>query len=348
MGLGHWLQSSVGVEVTTTEMGHSLASVCNTIFWPMLVEPLTGKDKPWRSPFQPQSFRAWRRRPVTLCPSRDGISAIRSICLDPHGGTPGTGGQPGTPSINIPLNSQVTDFMIFTEPNFSLDFDAFELFTGKRFDLIRTPTEAELADYRHDPTSVSGHDVITRSVEEMKDLQDGTYSLGFGVEGQVDDWFTLLNLGFRHTALANSDTHGKSSIESGCPRNFVQTGVDNPAHVTQDDIATAIDNHRVVASYGPFVRFWIDGSGIGSELTGVGTRRLRIESQAPSWMHVDRLELYENGTLIEEWDRSHQEASGEPWSVSTTVNPEKDSWYVVVANGSGSLYPLFTPVEIPN
>ena len=45
---------------------------------------------------------------------------------------------------------------------------------------------------------------------------------------QVDDWFTLLNLGYRFTALGNSDTHGTTKTESGCPRNYVYISGDDP------------------------------------------------------------------------------------------------------------------------
>jgi hypothetical protein len=64
-------------------------------------------------------------------------------------------------------------------------------------------------------------------------------------------------------------------------------------------------------------------------------------------MAVTHLELYENGTLIAEWNRDPEEAGGDPWYVETSIEPEDDAWYVVIASGSESLFPMFTPVEIP-
>ena len=354
LGLTPWIKSSVGVEVTPLEMGHYiafgvehdfLADAGGAFDWKGQTpgEVLKNLKESGNGSFEPVTFVAH---------PRDGILGyFDQYGFDPYGGIAGSGGASGSPSIDIPLNSQVTDFLIFTEQNFTLDFDAIELFNGKRLDFIRTPTQPELDAYATDPTSVSAYDMITRDIDEMQDLLDGTIGLGFGHDGQIDDWFTLLNLGYKHTALANSDTHGKTSIESGCPRNFVASPTDDPAYLTEAMIGQAVRDHQVIASYGPFVRFWIEDDGenygIGSELTGTGERRLEIESQAPVWMGVDHLELYENGTLIKTWDLESTGGGKVAWNVNTTINPTQDSWYVVIASGSGSLWPLFSPVEIP-
>jgi hypothetical protein len=351
MNLGHWIRSSVGVEVTPLEMGHFIAFGIEHDF---LADAGGAFDWKGRTPGEIlaslEASGAGNIDPVTMVAHpRDGILGyFDQFGFNPHGGIPGLAGQPGTADLSIPLNSQVTDFQIFTEPNFTLKFDALELFNGKRLDLIRTPTAKEISDFAEDNDSVNALDILTRDLTEMAHLEDGTFGLGYGHKGQIDDWFSLLNLGFRHTALANSDTHSMTSVESGCPRNFVQTGTDDPDYVTEAEVASAIREHRVIASYGPFVRFWIDDEGIGSELVGTGERTLRIESQAPSWMGVGHLELYENGTLIDTWDRPETEQSNIIWEIESTVNPGKDSWYVVIASGEGSLFPLFSPVEIPS
>ena len=351
MELTRWLQSSVGVEVTPLELGHFIAFGLEHDFlsdaggafdWKGWTpsEILSSLSEAGNGNIEPVTFVAHPRAGI--------LGYFDQYGFDPFGGNPGTLGQPGFPSVDIPLNSQVSDFVLFTEQNFTLDFDALELFTGKHIDYIRTPTDVELSAHADSPSPTDHYDILTRTMSEMEGLQDGTIGLGYGVDGQVDDWFTLLNLGYRHTALANSDSHGLTSIESGCPRNFVETGVDNPEFVDESDIAAALRDHKVVASFGPFVRFWIDEQGIGSELSGSEEKTLQVESQAPSWMAVTHVELYQNGTLIQEWNRDRTDAlTGEPWWLETTIQPDQDSWYVVIASGEDSLYPLFTPVEIP-
>ena len=91
---------------------------------------------------------------------------------------------------------------------------------------------------------------------EQEAMQNGEFLLGYGHEGQVDDWFTLLNLGYRFTALGNSDTHGTTTTESGCPRNFVRLTQDDP--LLASDADSAVKEHRGY-SHGPFVEFYANG-----------------------------------------------------------------------------------------
>jgi hypothetical protein len=233
--------------------------------------------------------------------------------------------------------------------NFTMEFDAMEVLNGKRMELIRTPTAPELADYKAggDTDQV---DMFVRTMDEQLDLEEGTYTLGYGYEGVVDDWFTLNNLGYRITALGNSDTHGLTGTESGCPRNYVQSDTDVPGFLSDAAVARAVKEGRVVASYGPFVRFYANDDeqqGPGSDVSGASVK-LSIEVSSPGWFNIDRVELYENGRLIEEWDTDAiDNASVLNFSESLTVTPDKDSWYVVIAAGGDDLSPVFTPVEFP-
>ena len=75
---------------------------------------------------------------------------------------------------------------------------------------------------------------------------------------------------------------------------------------------------------------------------------LSIEVSSPGWFNIDRVELYENGRLIEEWDTDAiDNGSVLNFSETHTVTPDKDSWYVVIAAGGDDLSPVFTPVEFP-
>ena len=88
------------------------------------------------------------------------------------------------------------------QTNFSTDVDALEILNGKRFEIIRTPTQPELTQYAEEGT-LNNYDMNTRTMDEQEAMQNGEFLLGYGHEGQVDDWFTLLNLGYRFTALGN-------------------------------------------------------------------------------------------------------------------------------------------------
>jgi len=355
MSLEPWVRSVPGIETSTAEIGHFLG-------FPLKVdhlEPANGALD-WVGLTPTQIFDEIRSQgtlsgedPITfISHARDGIFGyFDQYGLNPYLSTNG--------DFTLEISTLTLFNPLLSSMNFTLDFDALELFNGKRFDLLRTPTADEVDAYNDavaNDTSIEGmaYDFIERTMEEQDALiasaSDGeTFNLAYGVLGQVDDWFTLLNLGYRHTALANSDTHNKTTTEAGCPRNYIASNTDDPGYVDVEDLAVAIRNHNVIATYGPFIRFEVDNAPIGSEIVAQGTTvEANIEVQSPSWFDVSRVELYENGTLIENWTIETPNVDTINFTTTHTLTPTKDSWYVVVALGEDDLSPLFTPTERPN
>jgi hypothetical protein len=354
LGMEDWVQTAVGNEVTTIELGHFLGFPLAHDF---MGEAGSGdREKMDWTGKTPDSILTSIRDmgtsagfdPVVFVGHpRDGILGyFDQYGLDPYGGTPGIKGAPGTPSASTPLINLTNPLLQKGFLNF--DFDGLELLNSKRQEIMRTPTQPEMDDFAAGKSDV--YDWMQRTMAEQSDLENGVYKLGYGWEGHIDDWFTLLNLGFKYTALGNSDTHSMTSTEAGCPRNYIMSDTDDPAFIDDQAMADAVKAHKVVASYGPFIQLWANNGGgdqpIGSELTGAGAVTLTVDIQAPTWIDVNHVELYENGTLINEWDL---EDANDVLKLHDTfeVTPTKDSWYVVMAMGDGDLSPVFTPVEIP-
>ena len=342
LGMEEWVQSAPGNEVTTIETGHFLG-------FPLAEDFLgdAGGAVDWTG-LAPEDMIEQLRDigaeagldPVVFVghPRAGTLGYFDQYGFDPYSGTPGN-------IVSSPSVLTATNPLIAGE-DLSLDFDALELMGTKDLHFIRTPTQPEL-DREKGTEDLAILDVLQRTMEEQEALQNGEYRLGYGIEGQIDDWFTLLNLGFRFTALGNSDTHGWTSTEAGCPRNFILSETDDPAFIDDQDMADAVKAHRVVASYGPYLQLWIDDAIVGSDVvTDDGTIDITVEVQAPTWMDVDRVELYENGTLIEVIE---VDAPGDVLRLSRTIEREvsADAWYVAIATGDGELGPVFTPVEIP-
>lgn len=349
LGLEEWVQTAVGNETTTVELGHFLAFPLSQDF---LAEAGGGREAvDWTGKTPDEIIGSLRtmgkaagNEPfVFVGHPRDGILGyFDQYGFDPSKGLPGIGGAVGQPAVTPPILSVGNPLL--APANLSWDFDGLEILNGKRSDILRTPTEDELAGFAAGDADV--WDFMSRTMAEQDGLVDGTFRLSEDVQGTVDDWFTLLNLGFRFTALGNSDTHGTTSTESGCPRNYVLVEEDDPAFLDDQLVADAVREHRVVASYGPFVRMTLDGQPIGSEIRKSGPLALAIDVQAPRWIAVDRVELYENGTLVREW-AVEDTADVVRFTETLEVTPTRDSWYVVVVAGDGDLAPVFTPVEIP-
>jgi hypothetical protein len=338
LGLEPWVKTAVGLETTTLEVGHFLGfpyvadaakEQGGAFDWTGMTptEILATLDELGTSSgYEPVRFVAH---------PRDGILGY----FDQFGYDPYTG-EVVTPTLSL-INP------LLRADQYTWEFEALEILNGKRFELVRTPTQDELDRYALGG-ELDYYGMVERTVDEQEDLLQGIYRLGYGHQGQVDDWFSLLNIGRRYTALGNSDTHGKYTIEAGCPRNYVVTETDDPALLDEQAIADAVRGGHVVASYGPFVRFSAnDGAAIiGDTLADAdGEVDLHIEVQAPTWVPVDRVELYQNGTLIHEWAGLDDDVYKLVEDI--TVPVAKDSWFVVIAVGDGDLSPVFTPVEMP-
>ncbi len=337
MGLEPWLQTGIGLETTTLEIGHYIGFPLGHDF-----QTEAGGAFDWTG-MDPADILDT----ITALGVEAGTDPVRMVA-HPRDGILGYfdqyGFDPYTGDVNTPLLSQVNPLL--ADSKMKLDFDAIELLNGKRFEIIRTPTQRELDAFAADSSSVRAYDMVQRTAEEQQDLIDDTYRLGYGYEGQVDDWFSLLNLGYRIPALANSDTHDKTGIESGCPRNFVLSETDEPANLDDQAVADAVKAGHSFMSSGPFVRFTINDTGIGDELIATeGTVNLHIEVEAASWMKVDRLELYQNGTLI--YVNEALEEGIVRLVEDKEVAVDKDSWFVVVVMGDDDMSPLFSAVEIP-
>jgi hypothetical protein len=345
LDLGQWVSSTVGVEVTTIEIGHFLG-------FPLRVDTLAdhGGALDWTGLLPREILdgirdlgdpRAEEAPVVFVAHPRDGILGyFDQYGLDPYAGAGRVVVEPS------PLAALFNDLV--SPAAFSTDFDAVEILGSKSLELARTPTERELAEFAKDPSSVSQYDLLVRPMSEQAALVAGDDRFAPGVHGQLDDWFTLLNLGYRFTALANSDTHDRFGVEAGCPRNYVQLDTDDPTAIDPDAVARAVRDGKVVLSYGPFIRFYADdpANGPGTTLAGVPSAELHVHVEAPTWFRTDRVELYENGELIHEWEL---EDNGSVVNLDTAVSvtPEQDSWYVVLAAGRGDVGPVFTPVDYP-
>lgn len=181
------------------------------------------------------------------------------------------------------------------------------------------------------------------------------------------DFFSLLNQGRPMCALGNSDTHGRND-GNGYPRNFVRFGHDDPAKATGAELVAALRDQQVVVSNGLFVTATVNGQqALGRahavNLRGAGTATLEVKVQAPTWLRVSTLEVYENGrpltlskpaagrlvavdagtsgaTLSAPIDAADQKSDSVRFDGTITVKPARDAWYVIVVRGPGSLAPV--------
>jgi hypothetical protein len=202
-------------------------------------------------------------------------------------------------------------------------------------------------------------------------------------QGNMEDWFRLLNHGVNFTGLGHSDTHTLTKNEPGMCHNLICSSVDEPSHIDPLEIARNLKNGCVVASYGPMLELWVNGERVGSKVKAPASSEIavRVRVQSPAWFDVDRVEVYRNGSLrwIFEANEAGEECNGPytewPCQIDEPVpgfqvrrceciptedghntdvvnmdvtfgdNPQKDAWYVAVAMASSMKARTMSPIQ---
>ena len=160
----------------------------------------------------------------------------------------------------------------------------------------------------------------------------------------LDDWFNLLNLGYRYIGLGTSDSH-KADDHTGAGRTYFYVGHDDPKRLDDQSVVDALRSRRVSMSSGPFIEMFVGDAPIGSQVKLEGNvAAVSIHVHAPSWVDVDEVRLWVNG--VEE-SRHPLVFNNYKATVQTEVMVDKDSWIVAEAHGDASLFPIFAPVDQP-
>ncbi len=281
LGLQDFVQSVVGVELSTLEMGHFNG-------FPLTPDP----DVPSRFPLVEACFKSNGEKVngtafdwVQCSPQQlfDNLRALgaygeddtivqvnhprdnilgyfNEYYLNPYTAlaeAPSDDNYPGS-GILYPHNADTEQW---APEKLSLDFDALEVLTGKRQDLLHAFVIPESAS---DQVVADARDYVCSTGHPDNDrgrvlLRKGGY---IHYPGAVDDWLHLLNRGERITATGNSDSHGAEE-EMGAPRNFfyVPRDSDEPeerrdVHVGELsplDLVHAIKSRRGTVTNGPFL-----------------------------------------------------------------------------------------------
>ncbi len=150
------------------------------------------------------------------------------------------------------------------------------------------PPETDLNDFSFD------------AIEVANSLSEDEITESF------DDWLALVMTGHPAAATGSSDSHGRSAF-SGASRTYVYVGdgADDPATVDLDAVDAAIRNRRVTIGQGAFVTAGLevpDGGeslpGDTVDLNGQAEARLHVRVQAPPWMPLASVRVFEGRTLV--------------------------------------------------
>jgi len=154
------------------------------------------------------------------------------------------------------------------------------------------------------------------------------------------DWFFLLGQGYRIAGLGNSDTHRMDWLTSGYPRTWLRLPTDEPKRVLPSDLREAVIGMRAVASSGPWLHMLVDGQPIGETVqvrAGAGSVTVDIEADAPSWIDLSHVLLYQNGVLVKDWSVPALARPHPALAVQVSLPVAADGWLVAMAIGEQPL-----------
>ncbi len=270
LGLGEFITTIVGEEITSWEFGHFNG-------YPLDRVPghQTGGSVDWARPAPPgEDF-----------PSK-GAYVMTPAEID-HAARTGPGSRPTT----IVQNNHVDSFY---EP--------------LKIDSSLVPPRSFLSDeeklrFRLDPRV----DNFFHPFVAMELINgDGRVHQSRFFDHDMGIWFNLLNQGILTAGTGVTDTHGYSELNVAGARTWTAAPVDLPPEIDPDQVTHAVVSGRAIVGQGAFVEVELqadDGSGAVAGLrldqpnTVVSANRnviLRIRAQSPLWAEFDTIRVYAN------------------------------------------------------
>ncbi len=373
LDLRDWVSSTIGLELTTLEMGHFNA-------FPIQLQA---------GPVGHGSFRWFYRPPGEL------FAQLRGLGRDPaktvvqvnhprdtilgylnafnYGTYTGAPTEPLS-SFDVDQSPQPDGTPSpYAAVNYSGDFDAVEVFNGKRQELIksyRRPVIAPEGDEPKLPACGAGlptkdQDCLPAVGEIFERVAEYTDSAGIkrttlqpAFPGAQDDWFTMLAQGKHVTATGNSDSHTEKA-EAGLPRTYLEVGETangSMRALDPDAVPDAVRAGRAVVTNGPFIDVTVNGQGLGRTVVAPdGSISVKIKVQAAPWVDVKRVVVRRGGRdqkltpdTLETIPVTTREGVVRLDVTKTYTGIPDDSFIVVEAFGEEAMWPVFTPHEVPS
>jgi len=170
-------------------------------------------------------------------------------------------------------------------------------------------TPSELLNYRMDPAAGNLFHLFKALEVWNSDSRGGQSNF---LDERMGIWFNLLNQGLLTTAIADTDTHRFSNLESAGARTWTAASNDSPPSIDKGEVAQAVAAGRAIGGQGLFVNARLvanENASIVADLTLGGTTLisitdpvqgvdLEIDVQAPTWAQFDTIEIYANAATI--------------------------------------------------
>jgi hypothetical protein len=269
LGLGAWVNSTIGEEITTFDYGHFNG-------YPFTVDPSvpSGGSTDWGQAAPPgQDFPSAGALNATPA----GIYALA------------TTGDVSTADTTVQVN------------HIDSHFHPLQIDTSAAGPISDGLDAAERAARRLPSTGNLFHHFPAL---ELWNGADRNQQENFLLE-RIGIWFNHLNKGLRTTAISDTDTHTFGDLETAGARTWTASPTDVVSAISGGSVANAVDAGRAVGGQGVYVQTRLLAPGTSTvlaDLTFGGSTDaaatgadLEIRVQVPTWARFDRIEVYANG-----------------------------------------------------
>lgn len=272
LGLGSWVASTIGEEITTFDYGHFNG-------YPFTVDPNvpSGGSTDWGQAADPgedfPSAGAFNATPA----------AIHALA---------TGGDVSTPDTTVQVN------------HIDSHFRPMQIDTSASGPISDGLDDTERLGLRLPSVASAGNLFHHFPALELWNGADRAQQNNF-LNERIGIWMNHLNKGLRTTAISDTDTHTFGDLESAGARTWTAAPSDALPGLSGGAVANAVDAGRAVGGQGLYVqtRLLAASTGQVADLTLAGSTDaattdgavdLEIRVQAPTWARFDRIEVYAN------------------------------------------------------
>jgi len=273
LGIGDFLQTTIGEEITTWDYGHFNA-------YPLRIDPTRPSN----------GSTDW----AVAAPAGRDFPQYGSYSLAPADiERLAKEGSTGTPDTTVQINH----------------IDSF--FAPLRIDTSLVPPQTFLSAeqrlaFRLDPNG--GNLFHHFKALELWNGSNRTHQSQF-LDQRMGIWMNHLNQGLKTTFIADTDTHEFRNLNTAGARTWTASSTDNPPDIEPAEVARAVDAGRAVGGQGIYVQarlHALDGSGAVADFSLSGTTEVQSQSgveleitvQAPVWAEYDRIEIYANAVTV--------------------------------------------------
>jgi len=272
LGLGNWVASTIGEEITTFDYGHFNG-------YPFTIDPSvpSGGSTDWGQAAPPgEDF-----------PSAGAFNATPAEIF-----SLATTGDVSTADTTVQVN------------HIDSHFAPMQIDTSVAGAVSDGLDDAERASRRLPSVASAGNLFHHFPALELWNGADRNQQNNFLVE-RIGIWMNHLNKGLRTTAISDTDTHTFGDLESAGARTWTAAPSDAVPGLSGAAVANAVDAGRAVGGQGLYVQTRLVAASTGqvADLTLAGSTDaattngavdLEITVQAPTWARFDRIEIYAN------------------------------------------------------